>query len=272
MEDLYQRQTSNIFPGLDNETMNALNASEQNWNSTFKNGTLKQGLPSAGVKVAAAVDFTAHTPQLVSYVTSYITESVMSYLSKAITDMLSIDIGQIQSYATSLMPNFLLSPGVIMKELLTPKESIMEETTKVSDLNFINDINKNIGSHVSKLSYSINGKLSKVSKSIEDISYYSSMGPMWMKNKIDVESNKIIESCHKEIAQKRDTVKTNIQKQINIAGEKLGQRLANKVNNKTKEGTKEQLDKINIQKQKAMNKAKTAIIDAKLKLMALIGG
>lgn len=292
MEDVYTRKggtggSSNIFPGLDNETMNALYAAEKNWNSEFKNGTLKQGLPTtpgeaasgmlnataaAANNVAGAVDFTVHMPQFTTYVVTYVTTSITSYLADAIVDMMSIDLGRIPAYAATIMPNFLIGAGQIMQELLKTKESIMEDATKAAEQAVVDGINQKIGDNVTKLTDSVQEKLGKVQGTIQAVAYYAAMGPMWVKNKTDVETKKILETCFKEIGEKRDTVKQNVQGVVDNLGVKMAEKMAAKVNQKIKETTKESLDKINIQKQKALNKAKTAITNAKLKLMALIGG
>jgi hypothetical protein len=270
--------TSNIFPGLDTDTLNTLKASEKNWNTSFKNSgtkTLASGknaLASATSALGKNIDFAAKAPQFITYVANYVTTSVMSYLTESITDMLSINPGNIMSYATQMMPNFIVQPGQIMQELLKAKESIDEEMGQKMLQDGISRLNKEINTQVSKITGSINEKLSYVTSKISSIAQHAEMGPAWVKEKTDVETKKILDTCFNEIGKVRDTTKRNIQDTINNYGVGLGQQLADKINKKVKEQSKEQLDKINIQKQKALNKAKTAITNAKLKLMALIGG
>jgi len=268
MEDL---TGSNIFPGLDSETFNALKASEKNWNTSFKNSgkTALAGTASALVK---NVDFAAKAPQFATYVANYVTTSVMSYLTESITDMLSINPGNIMSYATQMMPNFIIQPGQIMQELLKTKESIDDDIGQEMLKNNIDRINKEVQGKIAKLSGGINEKLSYVTSKISSITQHAEMGPAWIKEKTDVETKKILDTCFNEIGKVRDTTKRNIQDTINNYGVGLGQQLADKINKQVKKKSKEQLDEINIQKQKALNKAKTAITNAKLKLMALIGG
>ena len=271
MEDTVQ-SSSNLFPGLDAETMSALNAAEKNWNKEFKDGTLKQGLPGAAQNLAVATDFTAHAPQLITYVVSYVTESVTSYLASSISEMMSIDLGQIPAIAAASMPTFLVSAGTIMQELLTPKENIIEELTKAAEANVVDKLNEKIGDQVGKLQGSIQGKLDKVGDTIASIVNYASMGPLWVKSKIDLETKKIIESCYKEIGEKRDSLKSNMQESINTLGERMAQKMADKTNTDLQAATKAKLDEINKKKEEAATKAKTAITNAKLKLMALVGG
>ena len=221
---------------------------------------------------AGAVDFTAHMPQFTTYVVTYVTTSITSYLADAIVDMMSIDLGRIPAYAATIMPNFLIDAGQIMQELLKTKESIMEDATKAAEQAVVDGINQKIGDNVTKLTDSVQEKLGKVQGTIQSVTYYAAMGPMWVKNKTDVETKKILETCFKEIGEKRDTVKQNVQGVVDNLGVKMAEKMAAKVNQQIKETTKESLDKINIQKQKGLNKAKTAITNAKLKLMALIGG
>ena len=263
--------TSNIFPGLDTDTLNTLKASEKNWNTSFKNSG-KTALGNATGALAKNVDFASKAPQFATYVANYVMTSVTSYLTESITDMLSINPGNIMSYATQMMPNFIIQPGQIMQELLKAKESIDEDMGQKMLQDGIGRLNKEMNTQVSKITGSITEKLGKVNDKIMSIAEHAEMGPAWIKEKTDVETKKILDTCFNEIGKVRDTTKRNIQDTINNYGVGLGQQLADKVNKKVKEQSKEQLDKVNIQKQKALNKAKTAITNAKLKLMALMGG
>ena len=263
--------TSNIFPGLDTDTLNTLKASEKNWNTSFKNSG-KTALGNATGALAKNVDFASKAPQFATYVANYVMTSVTSYLTESITDMLSINPGNIMSYATQMMPNFIIQPGQIMQELLKAKESIDEDMGQKMLQDGIGRLNKEMNTQVSKITGSINEKLGKVNDKIMSITKHAEMGPAWVKEKTDVETKKILDTCFNEIGKVRDTTKRNIQDTINNYGVGLGQQLADKINKKVKEQSKEQLDKVNIQKQKALNKAKTAITNAKLKLMALMGG
>jgi len=270
--------TSNIFPGLDTDTLNTLKASEKNWNTSFKNsgktalGNTTGALGNAAGALTKNVDFASKAPQFATYVANYVMTSVTSYLTESITDMLSINPGNIMSYATQMMPNFIIQPGQIMQELLKSKESINEDMGQKMLQDGIGRLNKELNTQVSKISGSITEKLGKVNDKIMSIAEHAEMGPAWVKEKTDVETKKILDTCFNEIGKVRDNVKKNIQDTINNYGVGLGKQLADKVNKKVKEQSKEQLDKINIQKQKALNKAKTAITNAKLKLMALLGG
>lgn len=259
--------TTNMFPGLDQDTMNALMASEKNWNTDFKGG-----IGGTAQSVTAAVDFTAQLPNLITYVTSYITESVTSYLTNAIADMLSIDPSQIISNAGQKIPNFIKGPGEIMGELLKDAEDISEELSKQGDLKLVDNINKAINDKVGDITNKINDKLSYVSGAIESIGKYAYMGPNWVKSKIDIETKKVSESCFKGIASIRDNTKKHVQEQIDKLSEGIAQKQAEIMNQQIQEKTKEQLDEVNKKKAEAMTKAKTAITNAKLKIMALIGG
>ena len=269
MEDSYVRQgkggaDSNLFPGLDADTMSALIASEKNWNSDFKGNSMQ--------KAAAAIDFTSKLPIFVTYVTTYVTNIVASCLAQATVDMLSIDASQIAANAGKMMSNFVKGPGDIMGELLTNAEDIAEALDKKMDSQVIDNISNMVNEQVGKLTEKINGQLDKVKGTVEDIGKYTYMGPLWVKTKVDLASKKIIETSCKEIETMKNSVKSNAQAKIDIAAEKMAKRLADDINSKTQEATKAQLDEANKAKAQAMNKAKTAITNAKLKLMAMIGG
>ncbi len=273
MEDNFVRQgiggdNSNLFPGLDANTTAALIASEKNWNTDFKGA----GVSGMAQNVTAAVDFAASAPAFATYVTSYVTNIVMSYLTKATVEMLSIDASQITSKASSLIPNYIISPAKIMSELMKNSESSMDELNQQLEINEISVINKAIGNQVSKITNKINDKLSYVNNTISDISKYAYMGPTWIKSKVDLASKKIIESSCKEIGKVRDNTKQNIQDQIDSLANTLAKKIADKTNVKVQEQAKSKMDEANKKKAEAMTKAKTAITNAKLKLMALIGG
>ena len=273
MEDNYVRQgvggdNNNLFPGLDANTTAALVASEKNWNTDFKGA----GIGGMVQNVGATVDFAANAPAFATYVVSYVTNIVTSYLTQATVDMLSIDASQIAANAGKMVPNFIKSPGEIMGELLKNSEDIMEEVNQQLELKEVDSINNAISGQVSKITNKINDKLSYVNGTIADISKYAYMGPAWIKNKVDIATKKIIESSCKEIGKTRDSVKQNVQDQIDSLSETMAKKIADKTNTKTQEQSKEQIDKMNKKKAEAMTKAKTAITNAKLKLMALIGG
>ena len=269
MEDNYVRKgkggaDSNLFPGLDADTMSALIASEKNWNTDFKGNGLQ--------KAAVVVDFTSKLPVFATYVATYVTNIVTSYLAQATVDMLSIDASQIAANAGKLMPNFIKSPGEIMGELLQDAEDIMEQINKNNNLNIVNNLNNMVGDQVSNLTNKIGEQMSKVQSTIEDIGKYAYMGPAWVKSKTDLATKKIIESSCKEIGKVRDNVKQNTQEQIDKLSEGMAEKMADDTNTKVQEATKAQLDEANKAKAQATNKAKTAITNAKLKLMAMIGG
>ena len=270
--------TSNIFPGLDTDTLNTLKASEKNWNTSFKNsgktalGNATGALGNAAGALGKNIDFVAKAPQFTTYVVNYVTTSVMSYLSESITDMLSINPGDIMSYASSMMPNFIIQPGQIMQELLKSKESIMDEMSDNMLQDTMGKLTNKLNTQVAKVTGSINEKLEKVNDKINSIAEHAEMGPAWVKEKTDVETKKILDTCFNEIGKVRNNVKKNIQDVINNIGEQIGKKMADKINNGVQEGLKEKIDKMNIEKQKATTKAKTAITNAKLKLMALMGG
>ena len=150
--------TSNIFPGLDTDTLNTLKASEKNWNTSFKNSG-KTALGNATGALAKNVDFASKAPQFATYVANYVMTSVTSYLTESITDMLSINPGNIMSYATQMMPNFIIQPGQIMQELLKAKESIDEDMGQKMLQDGIGRLNKEMNTQVSKITGSITEKL-----------------------------------------------------------------------------------------------------------------
>ena len=263
--------TSNIFPGLDTDTLNSLKASEKNWNTSFKNSG-QSALGGAANALVKNVDFASKAPQFVTYVVNYVTTSVMTYLTTSISDMLSVNPGDIMSYASAMMPNYIIQPAEIMKELLKSKESITDEMSENMLQDTIGSLNKKINTQVSNITGSINEKLSGVNDDIASIAEHAEMGPGWIKEKTDVETKKILDSCFREIGKARDNTKKNVQNIINNVGEQMGKKMADKINGGVQEGLKEKMDKTNIEKQKALTKAKTSITNAKLKLMALIGG
>ena len=264
MED----NTSNIFPGLDQDTLNALMSSEKNWNTDFKGN----GPGAVAQKALKVVDFTAKLPNLVTYVVSYVTGIVTTYMANSTADMLSIDPSQIVTNAAAKLPSFIKSPAEILGELTKDAEDIAKELENKGDTNLMENLNKSINDQVGKFTNKINDNLSGVDKTIEDIGKYAYMGPSWIKNKIDLESKRIIENCSKQISSVRDSVKSNVQGQIDSLAEGLAKRQAEEINQKTHDAVKAPIDKANKEKAKATSKAKTAITNAKLKIMALIGG
>jgi len=268
MEDKYVRngqgENSNLFPGLDADTTSALMASEKDWNSDFKGNGVQ--------KIGVAIDFTSKLPIFTSYVTSYITNIVTTYLSQATADMLSIDASQIITNAGKMMPTFVKDSGEIMGELLKNVEDIIEEIDKNNKLDVVSNLNNKVNEQISQLTNKISENMGSIQNIIEDVGKYAYMGPAWIKNKIDLSTKRIIESSFKEIGKTRDNTKKNIQDQIDKISENMAQKMAAEENEKIKKMTKEKFDEANKKKAEAMTKAKTAITNAKLKIMALIGG
>ena len=292
MEDYGNGQQNGILASLDYETVNAMKAAETNWNNDFvSNGGKNNGQwqeydgqnsskstgenltgVTQGITNSAQLINSIITPKLTTYVSSYVTEVVMSYMQQAMVDMLSFDPGNIMSYAMAMMPNYLIDAGQIMNELLKPSESINEERAN-QELNKLTDeINKTINDKVGVVTNEINKKLSYINNEIGSIAFYATQGPAFVQQKIDLYIKKTIETCFKGIAKARDTVNDEKDKVIKSIGNKMGEQVAKKTNEKLKNQTKDQLMQIEQKKKDAMNKVKTQIINVKLKLMALIGG
>lgn len=292
MEDYGNSQQNSIMAGLDYETVNAMKAAEKNWNDDFVNsggenngkwqkyqgqrddrdvGENLSGIVSGITNSAQLID-SIITPKLTTYVTSYISEVVMSYMADAMIDMLSFDGSVILSKAKSIMPDYLLTSGEIMNELLKPSESINEELMNNTLNDLTDQINKTIGDKVNVVSNEIKEKLNSVSDEIGSIAFYATQGPAFLQQKIDLYIKKTVETCCKGIAKARNGVNTEKEKIIESISSKKAEELANKANDQIRQQTKDKLDQAEQKKKDAMNKAKTVIINAKLKLMALIGG
>lgn len=281
MED-YGYSQNGMLSGLDAQTVSAMKAAETNWNDEFKNGattdTFKQkdvgenmaGITS-GISNSMQLINNVITPNLVSYATSYITNVLTTYMTETITEMISFDGSAILSYATAMMPNYLLQAGVIMNELLKPREMLNDLLVEDLQKDLIEKVNNIIGDKVKKVTDKVNKELEKVSDTIAEISYYSQMGPAWVQSKIDLAMASAVEYPIKAMTEAKETVNHEKEKLIQTIGNKMGKKLAAKVNGQVKETTKETLDKVEKTKQEAMTKAKTMIINAKLKIFALIG-
>ena len=302
MED-YGNNQYGIISGLDNDTLSAMKSAQKNWNDDFQNGNttnvftnvfinengsytysytyLHNNDKSTGENLTGVLTGIANTNQmlndiistkLVTYVTAYMTNVMMTYLQSSIVEMISFDGSSILTYATASMPKYLLKSGVIMNELLKTKEELSEDLLKDTQNQLVEKINGTISENVKNITDQINLQLDKINPAIGEIAYYSQMGPVWMQSKIDLAIKKIMEPGIKGITYVRDKVNTQKNTMIETIGNKMGEKLANRANEKLRIKTKEELDKANKEKQEAMTKVKTNIINAKLKIMAIIGG
>ena len=292
MEDFGNYQQSGIISGLDNETISALKQVQKNFNDEFMNGSSTSGfrqykesgnksyLASSGENLSGVLNGINNaqqlidsviTPKLISYVTAYVSNVVMSYMSNAITDMLSFDAGAIPTKAAEIMQEYIIGPGQIMQELLKTRESMNDELMQETQMQMINKINDKIGEGVGKVTDEINKIMDDINPTIAEISYYSQMGPVWVQSKLDLATQKIVENALSGIGQARDKLNKIKEDAIENMAEQKGKDLANKANDKIKKGLKDKLDEVNKQKQDAMNKVKTQITNVKLKLFALIG-
>ena len=281
MED-YGFQQKGILEGLDADTVSAMKAAQKNWNEEFKNGattdTFKERSVSENMSgIATGISNSAQlindliTPNLANYVMSYVSNELTSYMTEVITDMVSFDGSRIMSYATALMPNYLLQAGTIMNELLKPRELLNDLLVDDMQKELIDKFNKIIGDKIKVVTDKVNEGLEKVAPAIADIAYYSQMGPVWVQDKIDIAVNQAVESPKKGMTIARNAVNKEKDKFVENIGNKLAKKLADKVNAKTKEELKDKLDEVEKKKQEAIAKAKTLVINVKLKLFALIG-
>jgi len=272
MEDFGNGQSNNIFPGLDNETISAMQSVQQNWNDDFQNGNSTDlGGVAVGISNSLQLIDSIITPKLISYTTSYITYILTSYLQESTVEMLSFDASEIISYSAYVTPKFLLTTGAIMNELLKPKEDISEEQIKKADDENNKAINDAISKGVEQVSTKVSEQLEKINPTIKEIAKYSQMGPVWIKSKMDVAIKKIIEPGIKAITVGKNAVNKQKEDMIKSLGQKMGERLAEDTNEGVKKTLKEKIDKQNKEKQKSIAKAKTNVINAKLKIMALVG-
>ena len=281
MED-YGNAQYGILKGLDAQTVEAMKHSQRNWNDDFIQGYESQvfetnstgeNLAIISESVASSMQLidTLITPKLVSYVSSYMTNVLSSYLTECITDMISFDAGAITSYASKMIPKYLIGGGEILGKLLKSRETMNDELLKDTQLKMIESINDSLSTHVEKITTSIHNELDKIGPQIKSIAKYSQMGPVWVQQKIDLAIKKTMETSLNAMGEIRDSVNLKKEAYIQNLGDKLGKQLAAKTNEKLKTKSKEQLDKIEEQKQKAISKAKTMIINVKMKLFALIG-
>ena len=292
MEDYTKNQNNNIIGGLDAETVNALKSVQKNFNDDFMNGSSTSGFReykesgdktklasvednlsgiATGINSASNLIDSVITPKLISYATTYITGIVMTYMTEATTSMLSFDASAIAKKAANIIPQHLLTVGEITKELLTTRESMNDELLKETENKLIEDINNKIGDSVGKVNKDIKGELEKINGTIAEISYYAQMGPVWVQSKLDLAMSKIIENCLSKIGKVRDTVNKQKEDTINNLAETKGKQMASSTNEKLKSSTKESMDEVNKKKQEALTKVKTQVINAKMKIFALIG-
>lgn len=273
MEDFGNYQQSGIISGLDNETVSAMKATQKNFNDDFINGNSTSGFVGIlnGVNAANNLIDSVITPKLVTYVTSYVTNIVMSYMTQSVTEMLSFDGSKIISYASKLMPNYLLSAGDILQNLLKTRESMNDELLNDTQQQLFNKVNDEISKQVGNITDIVNKQLEKIGPTISNISYYSQMGPAWMSSKLDLATSKIIEQSMKTIGDGRDRVIKQRDELIERVADAEAKKLAEKQNDKLQKQTKDQLDELEKKKQDAMNKVKTQLINVKLKLFAIIG-
>lgn len=281
MED-YGFQQTGIISGLDANTVSAMKAAQANWNDEFKNGasietfrdkSVQENMSgiSEGISNSMQLINSVITPNLVTYVTSYITNTLTSYMTECITEMISFDGSSIMSYATSMMPNYLLQAGTIMQELLQPRELLNDLKIEDMQKQLIGKFNDFLGDKVKIVTDKISEGLEKVGPAISDISYYSQMGPSWIQSKVNLAVEQATIAPIKAMTDAKDAVNKEKEKIVQNIGIKMAEKLAKKTNDTIKKTTKEQLDEIEKKKQEAMAKAKTLIINVKLKLFALIG-
>lgn len=282
MEDFNNYQQSGIISGLDNETVSAMKAAQTNWNDAFKEGattdTFKEqsvgenmsGIAN-GIANSAQLINSVITPNLVSYTVSYVTNVLTSYMTETITSMVSFDGSAIISYAGQMMPNYLLSAGDILNNLLQPRELLNDLQIQDLQNKLFEQINNVIGDKIKVVTDKINTGLEKVAPAIADISYYSQLGPAWVQSKIDLAIAQAVETPIKGMTEAREAVNKQKEELIKNIGNKMGKQLADKTNKKIKETTKDKLDKVEKTKAEAMAKAKTLLINVKLKLFAIIG-
>lgn len=281
MEDFKNGQTG-IISGLDNETVNALKQTQKNFNDEFMNGASTSGFKerSAGENIGGIVKGVSAannlidsviTPKLVTYVTSYVTNVVSAYLASSMTEMLSFNPGEVTSMAAGLLKNYIIGPSQIMSELMKTREQMNDEQIEKTQQELFNKINDKIGETVGNVNKEINEKLETINPIIANIAYYSQMGPVWVSSKVDLATQKLVENCIKGITISKEALNKQKEEMMKNIAEGIAGRMAQKANDEVKRSLKDQIDEMNKKKQDAMNKVKAQIINAKLKIYALVG-
>lgn len=281
MEDFNNGQTG-IIAGLDNETVNALKQSQKSFNDDFMNGASTSGFKersvgenvagiAKGISAANNLIESVITPKLTTYVVSYVTNVVMSYLSESIPEMLAFDTSKVLNQAAQLMKNYVIGPSQILSELMKTREQINDEQLANTQKELFNKINEKIGDTVGKVTNEINEKLAGINPAVANVAYYSQMGPAWVSSKLDLVIQKSVENCVKGITIAKNALNKQKDDMMNNIADGEAQKLAQKINDTTKKSLKDQLDETNKKKQDAINEVKTQITNVKLKLFALIG-
>jgi len=265
-----------ILDGLDITTLNALKEAQKDWNGDFKSGEktnvldnlkeIESNTSSAMQLVDAII-----TPKLTTYVSAYITNVVAEKMNSAMKEMLYFDASSIVNNVSKYMPEYLMSAGDLMGELLKSREEMNDSLVEDTQKKLVEDINDYISNATSNVASNINSELEKVVPTMQSIAKYSQMGPAWVQKSVDKAVAKILSNTTSFIDDA--TAKINLQKEkfINSLSRTLAQKKSDEINEKSKESTKDQLDDIAKKKSEAISKAKTAITNAKLKLFALIG-
>ena len=211
------------------------------------------------------------TPKLTTYLTTYISNTLMTYTQQAIVQMLSFDPSEIASLAGKLTPNYIKIPSKILKELLTSTENTSQKQNEELEKEVISKINAMIEEGTGGISNFVMKLLEKSNNTIGAISYYSQMGPAWLNDRLNIEVTNILNGGFEYIGKARDFVELQKNKMIENISDNMARKLAIKANNKMEKEIKAKLDAANNKKQEAISKAKVNTLNAKVKILGILG-
>ena len=194
-------------------------------------------------------------------------------VSKEVTDILTPPVALISSYTTSYLSE--LTAGMnseILDKLTKPNELLSLDAFANMANGAVNGFMDDVTDKIGEISDNVNGFIEKITNEAEEISQYAMAGTTWVNNKV----NKLKKDGENQISYYIDKGVNPIKKKRNEFCYNEGHRLAfaaySKAKKAAEESTKETLDKTEQAKAKAMTKAKTAVQEATLKVMSLIGG
>lgn len=173
--------------------------------------------------------------------------------------------------AANQMKDHIRSASDILKSMLTNTEDEQKQSQDNALKNRVADIKNKATSKLGEITKTLNNYAKEVGKWSEEITAYIVEGPDWVEEKMQMYENIAFAYISNYVDQGVKFITDYKEETVNTLADAIAKKEADLYNKTLEKKTKKTLDEINQSKQKILNKAKSKVGAALLKLYATLG-
>lgn len=222
--------------------------------------------------VGSGIGDAALTANIVAAGMQNISNLVTSYIADATAKLATIPMDKFSEAMSEAVTSGTFKPADIVKKLSQGAEDFQKGVAEEMEKAQQEKIKTGASTKIQELSKKASDTLISAEKQLNSIASYTSKGPKWMESQIKKLSDLVIEQFSGNVdktIKDFDTIKNDW---AESAGKSAGQKIVNPINDKLVKAQKDILDKIDKNKNQAINKAKASIAQALMKVKGLLGG